>query len=71
MSKNLQDLGVVLRIVQLHREGMIGTTWPRIDPHSHSSLMEWLNTAADKGPQDAHAHQASLQQSLDDFTHGL
>jgi hypothetical protein len=68
MGKNPPDLGVDLRIAQLREEGTIGTTWTQIHPHSHSSLMEWLNTTADKGPQEVYAHQPSSQQPLDSFT---
>jgi hypothetical protein len=46
---------------------MIEITWPRIHPHSYLSLAEWLDAAADKGPQEAHAHQPTLYQSLDDL----
>jgi hypothetical protein len=68
MSKDPPDSGVDLRIVQLYVEWMIEITWPRIHPHSYLSLVEWLDAAADKGPQEAHAHQPTLYQSLDDLT---
>jgi hypothetical protein len=71
MSKNPSDPSVDLCIAQLCKEGMIGTTWPQIHPHSHFSLMEWLNVAADKGPQEVHTRQPSSQQLLDDITQGL
>jgi hypothetical protein len=71
MSKNPPGPGVDFRITQLCEEGMIMTTWPWIQPHSHSLLTEWLNAAADKVPQEVHARQPSSQQPLDDVTHGL
>jgi hypothetical protein len=71
MSKNPLDPGVDLHIAQLFGEGMIRTTWPRIHPHRHFSLMEWLNGVIDKGPHEVHAHQPSSQQPLDNITQGL
>jgi hypothetical protein len=71
MSKDPLDLDVDLRIVQLGREGMIRTTWPQKYPYSYLSLVEWLDAAADKGPQEVHAHQPTLYQSLNDLTQGL
>jgi hypothetical protein len=50
MSKKPPDPGVDLHIAQLYREGTIGTIWSRIYPHSHLSLVKWLNTVANKGP---------------------
>jgi hypothetical protein len=47
MRKDPSDLGVDFLIVQLCVEGMIGTTWPQIHPHSYLSLEEWLDAAAD------------------------
>jgi hypothetical protein len=44
------DPGVDLCITQLCGEGTIRTTWPRIHPHGHFLLTEWLIVAADKGP---------------------
>jgi hypothetical protein len=50
-------MGVDIHTVQLYGEETIRTTWPWIYPHSHLSLVEWLGVAADKGPQEVHAHQ--------------
>jgi hypothetical protein len=50
------DLGVDHRIAQLFGEGMVGTTWPRIHPHGHLLLTEWLNPMVENGPQKVHAH---------------
>jgi hypothetical protein len=71
MSMAPQDPGVDLCIVQLRGEGTIETTWPRIPPHSHLSLAEWLEAMADKGPQEVHASQPTSCQPLDDLTWGL
>jgi hypothetical protein len=49
MSKDLVNLGVDLRIIQLLGEGMAGTTWPQIHPDGHLLLTERLNPAAEKG----------------------
>jgi hypothetical protein len=57
IRKDPPNLGVDLRTVQLCGEGTIGTTWPQIHPHSHLLLAEWLDAAADKGPQEVHARQ--------------
>jgi hypothetical protein len=50
MNKDPSDLGVDLHIVQLDVEGTVGTAWPRIYPHCHLPLLEWLDVVADKGP---------------------
>jgi hypothetical protein len=42
MSKVHVDLGVDLRVAQLHGEGMVRTTWPRLLPHGNFPLKEWL-----------------------------
>jgi hypothetical protein len=60
MSKDPPDPGVDLHTIQLCEEGMIGTTWPRIHPHSHLSLAEWLDVTADKGSLEVRAHQPTL-----------
>jgi hypothetical protein len=39
---------------------MIGITWPRIHPHSHLSLTEWLDTAVDKGLLEVHIRQPTM-----------
>jgi hypothetical protein len=70
MSKDPSDLGVDLRIAQLCGEGMVGTTWPRIYPHGHSSLTEQLHPMSEKSQKEGHAHQPSLQQLLDDLMQG-
>jgi hypothetical protein len=57
MSKDPSDPVVDLLAVQLFREGMIGKTWPRIHPHGHLSLAEWLDMEDEKGPQEVCAHQ--------------
>jgi hypothetical protein len=49
MSEDPLDLSVDLCTVQLYGEGTIGTTWPWIHLHSHLSLVECLDSAADKG----------------------
>jgi hypothetical protein len=59
MSKDPSDPGIDHRIAQLYGEGTVGTTWPQIQPHGHSSPMEHLDLAAEKGPQEGHAHQPS------------
>jgi hypothetical protein len=48
MSKDHVDPGVDLHIIQLLGEGMVRTTWPRIDPHGNRPHMEWLNPVAKK-----------------------
>jgi hypothetical protein len=59
-SKDPIDPGVDLRIIQLSREGMVGTTGPQIHPHYHLSLLKWLNAATDKNPQEVHAREPIL-----------
>jgi hypothetical protein len=67
MSNDPSDLSVDLRIVQLYGEGTVGTTWSRVHPHGHLSLVEWLDTVVDKGPQEVCACQPTMQQLLDDI----
>jgi hypothetical protein len=72
MSKNPSDPGVDLPITQLYGEGTVGTTWPQIHPHGHSSLTERLDLTAKKGPKEGHArHPPPLQQLLDVLMQGL
>jgi hypothetical protein len=56
MSKDPSDSSVDLHIFQLYGEGTVGTTWPWIHPHGHSSLMELLDPTAKKGPKEGHTH---------------
>jgi hypothetical protein len=70
-SKNPSYLGVDLRIAQLRGEGAVGTTWPRMHLHGHFSLTKRLDPTAEKGPQNLHTHQSSLQQSQNDLPQGL
>jgi hypothetical protein len=71
MIMDPSDPSVDLHISQLFREGTVRTTWPQAHPHGHLSLAERLIPAAEKGPQEVHAHQPSTQQPLNDLTQGL
>jgi hypothetical protein len=55
MSKDPVDLGVDLCIAQLLEEGMVRTIWPWIHLHGSCPVTEWLNPAAEKGPQKVRA----------------
>jgi hypothetical protein len=36
---------------------MVGAAQPQKHPHRHLLSAEWLDMAADKGPQEVRAHQ--------------
>jgi hypothetical protein len=59
-GKDPLDPSIDLHIVQLSSEGAVGATGPRIHPHGHRPLSEWLNVAAYKGSQEVHACQPIL-----------
>jgi hypothetical protein len=71
MSKDPSDPRFDLSITQLFGEGMVGTTWPQIDPYGYLSLTKWLNPVTEEGPQEVCARQPSSQQLLNDLTQGL
>jgi hypothetical protein len=50
MDKDPSDLGVDIRIIKLYGEGTVGAAWPRICPHCHLLLLEWLDVVADESP---------------------
>jgi hypothetical protein len=60
MDKDPSNLGVDLRIVQFSEEGAVGITWPQIHPHYHLPSPEWLDVAADEGPQEVRTRQLIL-----------
>jgi hypothetical protein len=59
-SKDTSDPGINLRIIQLDRDGAVGTAGPRIHPQCHIPPSEWLNATADEGPQEVHACELIL-----------
>jgi hypothetical protein len=63
MSMDPSDPGVDLCIGQLCGKGTVRTTWPRIQPHGHFSLMEQLELAAKKGPHPSALLTVTAEQS--------
>jgi hypothetical protein len=64
-------LGVDLHITQVHGEGAVETTWPRLHPYGHFSPTLQLDPTAGKGPQDLRTRQSPSQQSTNDLLQGL
>jgi hypothetical protein len=60
MIQDFVDLGVDLHLTQLFGERAIETTWPLAQPHLGDPLVEWLNPATEKCPQEVHARQPLL-----------
>jgi hypothetical protein len=50
-SEDPPDPGIDLQIIQLGGEGAVGTARPRIQPHCHLLLPEWLNAMTYEGPR--------------------
>jgi hypothetical protein len=61
MSKDHVDLGIDLRIAQLHGELAVRTTWPQIHPYGRPPLTERLNQMAKKGLRKICPRQPSVQ----------
>jgi hypothetical protein len=51
MSKDPWNPSVDLHIIQLFREGTVGTIWRWVYLHGHLSLVERLNPTDEKGPR--------------------
>jgi hypothetical protein len=60
VRQDFVDTCVDLRFAQLHGEGDIGTTWPRVQPHYSHPLTERLNPATEKCLQKLHSRQSLL-----------